>query len=623
MTVAEEPQPATEPRAAPRQPERPVRRHQIRTWERFDLTPRAHLLTPGENVLAIEVERKSSDESTLFLLPELGAVRPVLHANFRLQSGEMLFLSKPDGEVQDAVILPPQTGDRSYGRFPDGTGDFHYYLSPSPRETNRGPVSGQSIATRPLFEPQGGEYSEPLRVEISLNLPMRRAQIRYTLTGAKPTHESPPYDAPIDLPEGALAGTVIRAAGFAAEEQITQVETQSYFFDTATLERPLLSIAMRPVDFRDVHLIPGGRGRDAEREGHVEFLDADGKRVAASGMGLRLHGGETGRTGNLSTKKAYRMYFRNEYGGKKLRFPVIPTSRVDVYDKLVLRINLNDSIRSGGKGSYIRDSVIRALQHDMGDLAVQGTWYNLFVNMRYRGLFNVVERLDAVLLGSYFPEEGESWDVIKFDGALDGDLAAWNAAYELFDRADLRDEAQYQRARNLVDIDNYTRYMILNIWAQNHDWPQRNFLAARPPPAGRQMDLLRLGLRVRPGKDAGGVLGRQFRARFGNTPQPDLQDVCRADGERALSKVLSRRSESSTGRGAPSLQRAGPHSAPPGSHRSGRGRRPAPEFPRQRYSALADSVRDLEVFAEQRDAVFRRMIFESNRFSVPTDERKH
>ena len=55
----------------------------------------------------------------------------------------------------------------------------------------------------------------------------------------------------------------------------------------ATLERPLLSIAMRPVDFRDVHLIPGGRDRDAEREGHVEFLDADGKRVAASGMGLR------------------------------------------------------------------------------------------------------------------------------------------------------------------------------------------------------------------------------------------------------------------------------------------------------------------------------------------------
>ena len=79
-----------EPRAAPRQPERPVRRHQIRTWERFDLTPRAHLLTPGENVLAIEVERKSSDESTLFLVPELGAARPVLHANFRLRSREML-----------------------------------------------------------------------------------------------------------------------------------------------------------------------------------------------------------------------------------------------------------------------------------------------------------------------------------------------------------------------------------------------------------------------------------------------------------------------------------------------------------------------------------------------------
>ena len=623
VTVAEEPQPAIEPRAAPRQPERPVRRHQIRTWERFDLTPRAYLLTPGENVLAIEVERKSSDESTLFLVPELGAARPVLHANFRLRSREILFLSKPDGEVQDAVILPPQTGDRSYGRFPDGTGDFRYYLSPSPRETNHGPVSGQPIANRPLFEPQGGEYSEPLRVEISLNLPMRRAQIRYTLTGAKPTHESLLYDAPIDLPEGALAGTVIRAAGFAVEEQITQVETQSYFFDTATLERPLLSIAMRPVDFRDVHLIPGGRGRDAEREGHVEFLDADGKRVAASGMGLRLHGGETGRTGNLSTKKAYRMYFRNEYGGKKLRFPVIPTSRVDVYDKLVLRINLNDSIRSGGKGSYIRDSVIRALQHDMGDLAVQGTWYNLFVNMKYRGLFNVVERLDAVLLGSYFPEEGENWDVIKFDGALDGDLAAWNAAYEFFDSADLRDEAQYQRARNLVDIDNYTRYMILNIWAQNHDWPQRNFIAARPRrPEGKWVFFVwdsEYGLGRMPEGFSADSFERAFGIRHNLISRKFVALMESEHYQRYFLEEVSRQLEGALHpyNVLAHIRRHRDLIAPDmvdDLHRN---------FPDNDTQLWRDSVRDLEVFAEQRDAVFRRMIFGSDRFSVSTDERKH
>ena len=46
-------------------------------------------------------------------------------------------------------------------------------------------------------------------------------------------------------------------------------------------------------------------------------------------------------------------------------------------------------------------------------------------------------------------------------------------------------------------------------------------------------------------------------------------------------------------------------------------------FPDNDTQLWRDSVRDLEVFAEQRDAVFRRMIFGSDRFSVPTDERKH
>ncbi len=48
-----------------------------------------------------------------------------LHANFKLSaSGESLILSDPSGNIIDEVSFGPQTTDISYGRYPNGTGNF-------------------------------------------------------------------------------------------------------------------------------------------------------------------------------------------------------------------------------------------------------------------------------------------------------------------------------------------------------------------------------------------------------------------------------------------------------------------------------------------------------------------
>ncbi|MBU0509004.1 CotH kinase family protein [bacterium] len=48
-----------------------------------------------------------------------------LHANFKLSaSGEAIFFSDPGGVIVDEVVFGPQQTDVSYGRYPDGSGDF-------------------------------------------------------------------------------------------------------------------------------------------------------------------------------------------------------------------------------------------------------------------------------------------------------------------------------------------------------------------------------------------------------------------------------------------------------------------------------------------------------------------
>ncbi|MCB9367432.1 MAG: CotH kinase family protein [Calditrichaeota bacterium] len=64
-----------------------------------------------------------------------------LHANFKLSaSGEMIVLSDADSNIVDDVAFGIQDSDVSYGRYPDGTGDFRYmYTTFSAPNVNDGP----------------------------------------------------------------------------------------------------------------------------------------------------------------------------------------------------------------------------------------------------------------------------------------------------------------------------------------------------------------------------------------------------------------------------------------------------------------------------------------------------
>jgi hypothetical protein len=60
----------------------------------------------------------------------------VSHANFKLNAdGEELYLVNPSGEIVDALSFTNQEDDISYGRFPNGTGDFEN-MTPTPLATN-------------------------------------------------------------------------------------------------------------------------------------------------------------------------------------------------------------------------------------------------------------------------------------------------------------------------------------------------------------------------------------------------------------------------------------------------------------------------------------------------------
>jgi len=76
----------------------------------------------------------------LFLADDDGTQGPT-HTSFQLsRSGETLFLVDSDGKtIIDSVVFDQQETDVSYGRFPDGTGDWDFLQAPTPFDPNREP----------------------------------------------------------------------------------------------------------------------------------------------------------------------------------------------------------------------------------------------------------------------------------------------------------------------------------------------------------------------------------------------------------------------------------------------------------------------------------------------------
>ena len=128
---------------------------------------------------------------------------------------------------------------------------------------------------------------------------------------------------------------------------------------------------------------------------------------------------------------------------------------------------------------FLRDQLVRDLHAAMGQVAPRGRWVALYLNGAYWGLYNLTERIDDTFLVTHF--DANTWYAHSKSGELTpGSADRWYRFADWLAGADLRAAAQYEQAVQYFDIENFTGYYLLNIWARNTDWPHNNWVVARP-----------------------------------------------------------------------------------------------------------------------------------------------
>ena len=187
--------------------------------------PNAFTLDPG-NYLLIWADNDTTEDG--------------LHANFKLNAGgEEIGLFEADGSTLiDSITYGEQTGDVSYGRFPDAADNWYFFATPTPGSENTDAYLGE--VENPSFSHNRGFYDEPFTVSIATET--EGAEIYYAINGEQLSESSPhdgtiigtPYTSPITIDRT----TCLRAKAIKRGWKDSEVLTHTYIFLDDVIRQP-------------------------------------------------------------------------------------------------------------------------------------------------------------------------------------------------------------------------------------------------------------------------------------------------------------------------------------------------------------------------------------------------
>lgn len=458
-----------------------------------------------------------------------------LHTNFSLsKDGEYLGLIDPASNIVHAYapVYPLQYANISYGYY---QGQHMYFNNPSPGAANS--IDGQAAV--PMFSSERAYYEQTF--QLTLSTTDAQTQIRYTLDGSAPTEASPLYNAALNInkttvvsaagfkngnrsrvvtnsyffindiiqqtknPEGypdrwgILGGNVKydkyavgeRApAHYGMDADIINNSAYASHLKNAFLSIPTMSLVTNAshlfsadVDANTggIYIHTGARIGDGwERPTSVEYFDPQTLQHFQENCGVRMHGAAS-REPEKTAKHSFRLYFKSQYGDSKLRYKLFDEdTAVDKFDHLVLRAGfgyswMHWSLNDRRYSQYGIDPFSKRTQRAMGQPAAHDKYVHLFINGMYWGVYNISERLSEKFMEAYFGGDELDYDVLNHNGLASGTRTAFDRMVGLAQTGNLATI----EAENLLDVDNYIDYLLINFYLGNVDWGDNNWYGAR------------------------------------------------------------------------------------------------------------------------------------------------
>ncbi len=403
---------------------------------------------------------------------------PNLHTDFKLsKEGETIKLYDPSGALLQELVIPELHLDHSYGPSTDGGSSFGIFDLATPGSSNTVATIHTGYSSDPSFSQEAGFYNGSTTLVITGG---GASQIFYTIDGSIPTVTANLYTGPITID----STTVIRARAFSALsiELPSRVVTRSYILNyNQTL--PVFSISTNPANLWDwntgIYVLGPNASpaypyyganfwQDWEIEGHIEFFETDGQKIFEQDAGISIHGGSSNRTKPM---KSLRLTNRSKFGESAFHYKFFDQKDIDDFKLIVLRNSSGDFNRAHFRDECLHELMINKLDIDLNAYRPSAVFLDGF----YYGVHNIRERISKFYLEENFGVDGNNVDLLEEDSlVLEGDFTAFNSMYAFITGNDMSVPANFESARQLLDMHSFCDYYIAETFLSNIDWPYNN-----------------------------------------------------------------------------------------------------------------------------------------------------
>ncbi|MCB9210682.1 MAG: CotH kinase family protein [Ignavibacteriales bacterium] len=442
-------------------------------------------LVDGRNILSIQIHNSSISSSDLSAIPfltlgykdkvetenvadELISLLPKAHANFSVANGkESIYLSSSEGIIVDSVGPILIHEDMSYGRYPDGSNSWFYFIEPSPENSNPNTFF-LGYVEEPLLDFTPGFYNGILSLHITNNNGLNSY---YTLDGSEPTINSNLYQNAITLTKT----TVVKIKSF-EDGYLPSITNTSTFFINENVNLPVVSISTNPENLWDydngIYVIgPNAESefpffganfwQDWEKESNFEFFDLQNIRHVNENCMIKIFGGWS--RGNDQKSLAV-------VPNKSINFNFFDEIDINEFNSLVLRNSGND-----WNFTMLRDGFISRIADylNVDHLAYQPT--ELYLNGEYWGIHNLREKLNLSYINSHHDIDKDNIDLLELNGdVIDGDNEEYFQLINYLNTHNLNNDENYNYIKKIIDVPSFIDYQIIEIYIANIDWPGNN-----------------------------------------------------------------------------------------------------------------------------------------------------
>ena len=391
------------------------------------------------------------------------------HTTFKAEDqGGVLYMVSETG-ILDSVRYSAVPTGASWSR--DAAGNWGF-ASPSPYGNTVGEVFAVQAQSNAVNVPPSGFYSSAITVSFP-------AGTRCEQGGAEPTANSPTVEQTLTI----NATAVLRCRTYAVGSYPSEEIIRTYVFESQPSIAALF-VTTDPLSMfsPDTGLYMTGNGAsmmdpkkganfwsNRELPVYVELFEPGSPKTPAFGvMGDYKISGQYSRA---KEKKSFSVTLREEYGDKRLKYPLFP-------DYPELKKFKAFSLRNFGNNSgddYVRDRIGTSMTEGLGVDYQRGRYVVVYYNGKYYGVHDLRERNNEYYYETKYGLDASDIDLIDAQNeAGAGSATDYKAMIEWLQSNELTSDANYQKIADQIDVDNYMNYMQAEMFVNNGDWPHNN-----------------------------------------------------------------------------------------------------------------------------------------------------